>query len=89
VGGVDLLDEAITLAAALHYTGYRHVVAALWSVDNRTSSEVFTDLYRAIAADGRLTPDLAPATLHRVVRRLRDRHPEWPHRWTPFAHTGP
>ena len=40
VGGVDLLDEAITLAAALHYTGYRHVVAALWSVDNRTS-EIF------------------------------------------------
>jgi hypothetical protein len=28
VGGVDLLDEAITLAAALHYTGYRNVVAA-------------------------------------------------------------
>jgi len=89
VGGVDLLDEAITLAAALHYTGYRHVVAALWSVDNRTSSEVFTDLYRAIAADGRLDPDRAPAVLHRVLRRLRDRHPNWPHRWAPFTHTGP
>jgi hypothetical protein len=89
VGGIDLLDEAITLAAALHYTGYRHVVAALWSVDNRTSSEVFARLYQMIAADGRLAPDRAPAALHRVVRELRDRNPEWPHRWTPFAHTGP
>ncbi len=89
VGGIDLLDEAITLAAAMHYTGYRHVVAALWSVDNRTSSEVFARLYRMIAADGRLAPDRAPAALHRIVRDLRDRSPEWPHRWTPFAHTGP
>ncbi|WP_406063068.1 CHAT domain-containing protein [Micromonospora sp. NBC_00860] len=30
-GGVGLPDEAITLAAALHYTGYRHVIATLWS----------------------------------------------------------
>jgi hypothetical protein len=89
VGGIDLLDEAITLAAAMHYTGYRHVVAALWSVDNQSSSEVFADLYRDTAHAGRLEPDRAPAALHRVVQRLRDRHPEWPHRWTPFAHIGP
>jgi hypothetical protein len=89
VGGVDLPDEAITLAAALHYTGYRHVVAALWSVDNQASAEVFASLYRTIAADGRLEPDRAPAALNDVVRQMRDRLPDWPHRWTPFAHTGP
>jgi CHAT domain-containing protein len=89
VGGIDLLDEAITLAAALHYTGYRHVVAALWSVDNRTSSAVFARLYGMIAAEGHLLPDRAPAALHHVVRELRDRHPAWPNKWTPFAHTGP
>ena len=48
VGGVELLDEAITLAAALHYTGYRRVVATLWSVDDDVSSEVFASLYRRI-----------------------------------------
>jgi hypothetical protein len=89
VGGVDLLDEAITLAAALHYTGYRHVIAAIWSVDNKASAEVFSSLYRSIAANGRLQPDRAPAALHDVVRRMRDRQPDWPHRWTPFTHTGP
>ena len=31
-GGVDLPDEVITLAPALNYTGYRYVVATLWSV---------------------------------------------------------
>lgn len=89
VGGTDLPDEAITLAAALHYAGYRHVIAALWSVDNKASAEVFSSLYRTIAADGRLEPDEAPAALHEVVRRMRDRQPDWPHRWTPFTHTGP
>ncbi|MEU4591395.1 CHAT domain-containing protein [Micromonospora aurantiaca (nom. illeg.)] len=89
VGGVDLPDEAITLAAALHYTGYRHVVAALWAVDNSASAEVFSSLYRAIAADGRIEADRAPRVLHEIIRRMRDRHPDWPHRWTAFAHTGP
>lgn len=89
VGGVHLLDEAITLAAALHYTGYRHVIAALWSVDNQASAEVFSSLYDTIAANGQLAPDKAPAALHAVVRRMRDRQPEWPHRWTPFIHMGP
>ncbi|MFI6079272.1 CHAT domain-containing protein [Actinoplanes sp. NPDC051343] len=89
VGGKDLPDEAITLAAALHYTGYRHVLAALWSVDNKASAEVFSSLYRVIAADGLLEPDRAPTALHDVVRAMRDRRPEWPHRWTPFTHIGP
>jgi hypothetical protein len=89
VGGVDLLDEVVTLAAALHYTGYRHVIAALWSVDNYASAEVFSGLYRSIAAHGRLEPDRAPVALHKVIRQMRDRQPHWPHRWTPFTHTGP
>lgn len=89
VGGIDLLDEAVTLASALHYTGFRHVVAALWSVDNRTSAEVFKGLYETIAGNGQLAPERAPAALHALVRALRDRHPDWPHRWTPFAHIGP
>ena len=89
VGGIDLLDEAITLAAALHYTGYRHVVASLWSVQDDASTEVFTRLYEEIVIDGRLKPDLAAAALHDAVRDIRDRHPDWPHLWTPFTHTGP
>jgi CHAT domain len=89
IGGVNLLDEAITLAAALHYTGYRHVIAALWSVDSQASAEVFSSLYSAIAAKGQLAPDRAPAALHEVVRRMRDQQPDWPHRWTPFTHIGP
>lgn len=89
VGGADLLDEAITLAAALHYTGYRHVVASLWSVDSDISAEVFTSLYRELIVDGTLRPGGAAVALHHAVRSIRARHPDQPRLWTPFAHTGP
>ncbi|MGH3900929.1 MAG: CHAT domain-containing protein [Pseudonocardiaceae bacterium] len=89
VGGVDLLDEAITLAAALHYTGYRHVVASLWSVESTTSAEVFEALYGDLIQHGRLDSDNAALALHRAVRTIRGKSPDEPRLWTPFTHTGP
>ncbi|MFE9023895.1 CHAT domain-containing protein [Streptomyces sp. NPDC007808] len=89
VGGVDLLDESITLAAALHYTGYRHVVAALWSVDDEVAARVFSALYRDVITDGRLRSEAAAPALHRAVRALRDDAPDQPRLWTPFTHIGP
>lgn len=89
VGGINLPDEAITLAAALHYTGYRHVVAALWSVDDATAAQVFSAVYGDITDEGRLRPDDAAPALHSIVRALRDDAPDEPRIWTPFTHIGP
>jgi CHAT domain len=33
-GSVRLLDEAIHLAAAMQFVGYRHVIATLWTIDD-------------------------------------------------------
>ncbi|MFI7068364.1 CHAT domain-containing protein [Kribbella sp. NPDC050124] len=89
MGGIELLDEAITLAAALHYMGYRHVVATLWSVHEDASATVFTDVYRRIAVEGALRPQLSAVALHDAVRNLRESSMDAPHLWTPFTHTGP
>ncbi|MCX5215735.1 CHAT domain-containing protein [Kitasatospora sp. NBC_00240] len=89
VGGINLPDEAVTLAAALHYTGYRHVVAALWSVDDSTAAQVFSAVYGEITNEGRLRPEAAASALHNVVRALRDEAPDEPRIWTPFTHIGP
>jgi CHAT domain len=89
VGGVNLPDEAITLAAALHYTGYRHVIATLWSVWDQEAAQVATDVYRALAPNGVLHADHAARALHDAVRRLRAERRDRPSVWTPFAHTGP
>ena len=89
VGGIDLLDEAITLAAALHFTGYRHVIATLWSVWDTEAAAVAEKVYEAVVRDGVLHADRAAEALHHAVRALRAACPGRPSAWTPFAHTGP
>ena len=89
VGGTSLPDEAITLAAALHYTGYRHVIATLWSVWDAEAARVARDVYQALAPAGVLDADGAAAALHHAVRGLRAERRDRPSVWTPFAHTGP
>ncbi|MGV9540172.1 CHAT domain-containing protein [Nocardia beijingensis] len=89
VGGIDLLDEAITLTAALHYTGYRHVVGTLWSVRDNITRDLFDQLYRNMLVAGRLDTTQAPVTLHTLVRQLRRTYPEQPRLWAPFIHMGP
>lgn len=89
VGGIELLDEAITLAAALHYTGYRHVVASLWSVEETAAAKVFAAVYSTIIQQGHLRSDDAALALHNAVRSARDAAAEEPRLWTPFIHIGP
>jgi hypothetical protein len=89
VGGVHLPDEAITLAAALHYTGYRHVIATLWSIWDAEAAQVAEEVYQDVAAGGVLDAGRSAAALHHAVRRLRATHLHRPSVWTPFAHTGP
>jgi hypothetical protein len=87
-GGVNLPDEAITLAAALSYTGYRHVVATLWSVHPATAARVTEAVYPRLTAEGVFRPDEAARALHEAVLALRaggTRMDEW----LPFTHTGP
>jgi hypothetical protein len=82
-GGVALPDEPITLPAALHLTGYRHVITA------PGTAQVARDVYAGMVRDGRLDAGLAAIALHQAVRRLRAAHPGSPNRWAPFTHTGP
>ncbi|WP_191842615.1 CHAT domain-containing protein [Catellatospora chokoriensis] len=88
-GGVSLLDEAITLAAALHYAGYRHVIGTLWSVYDSAATDLFQTVYTAMAVDGRLHPQRSAIALHQATRALRDTNRTRPSAWIPFTHTGP
>ncbi|MBL7254007.1 CHAT domain-containing protein [Paractinoplanes lichenicola] len=89
VGGFTLPDEAISLAAALYYMGYRHVIATLWSVRDDHAAQVAEDVYLALVRDGVLQPGGAARALHDAVRRLREALRNRPGVWTPFTHTGP
>lgn len=88
-GGVNLPDEAITLAAALHYSGYRHVIGTLWSVYDKTAADVAETVYRELTKDGRFYPAESAYALHKTIRNLRDNGELTPSAWVPFTHTGP
>jgi CHAT domain len=87
-GGITLPDEAIALAAALHYTGYRHVIGTLWSVRDETAAEVAEAIYTNLTSDGGFEPSRAAYALHQAIRGLRESGTSLSH-WTPFTHTGP
>lgn len=87
-GSVTLPDEAITLAASLHYTGYRHVIGTMWSVHDQAAAEVTEAVYADLASGGVLDLSRAAHALHQAVRRLRGNGRPLSH-WTPFTHTGP
>jgi hypothetical protein len=88
-GGVDLTDEVITLASAIHHAGFAHVVASLWSADAVVAAQVAEDVLTALTRTGRFESRLAALAVHRAVVRLRDADPDRPSRWALFTHTGP
>lgn len=88
VGGVNRLDEAITLAAALNYTGYRQVVGTLWSVYDQTAADLAEAVYTDLTSTATFDPSRAAHTLHTAIRRLRNTTRVAPSAWTPFTHTG-
>ncbi|MFJ3106564.1 CHAT domain-containing protein [Streptomyces sp. NPDC086835] len=89
-GGLVLSNEVITLGAALHYAGFRHVVGTLWSVDDRAAHEIARAFYRGAAGDRSVfSPARSAVALHRAVREVRARRPRQIGAWAPFTHTGP
>lgn len=88
VGGTSLLDESITLAAALHYTGFRHVIGTLWSLSDQAAVAVFEQVYRELTGTGRFVPDGAARALSRATTLLR-RAGARIHTWAPLIHIGP
>jgi hypothetical protein len=88
-GGLDLPDEAITLVAALHYTGYRHVIGTLWSVYDSTAADMAETVYKELTSTGQFEPAGSALALHNAVRALRDNALLPPSAWAPFIHTGP
>lgn len=86
-GGVDLPDEVITLAAAFNYTGWRHVIATLWSVDPSVAADLTAAVYGEMISGGRFAPDRSAVALHQAVRALRDGGGTLD-QWLPFIHAG-
>ncbi|MEU8265311.1 CHAT domain-containing protein [Micromonospora sp. NPDC048999] len=88
-GGATNLDEAITVAAAMHHAGWRHVVGTLWSIWDDTAPTITQDLYAQLLLGEDFDARTAAHALHHALHKLRASDPTRPSNWAPFVHTGP
>ena len=88
-GGINSPDEAITLASAMHYAGWRHVIGTLWSIGDDSAAEITESVYSRLTSEGDFDPSQCAQALHDALRRYRDNYLFQPSRWAPFLHTGP
>jgi len=87
-GGTINLDEIITLATALQYTGWQQVIATIWSVWATAAADVTELFYPPIFSQGRLETRYAAEALHNAIRKMRAENPSRPSIWAPFVHVG-
>jgi CHAT domain-containing protein len=95
--GMTVVDEAVSLAAALHYAGWRHVIGTLWSVWDADAARITSGVYQRLSS-GASQPEeaglflpAAAGALHDTLREYRRRpgYDREPSRWAPFLHMGP
>lgn len=80
-------DEAIHFAGGLLFTGFRSVVATLWSINDDDGPEVAGNFYSKLREQHSVHGEQAAFALHHAVQAMRVKHIE-PMRWIPFIHVG-
>jgi CHAT domain-containing protein len=82
-------DEAINLAAALQFCGFRSVVGTLWAMADIDGPDVAEDFYRYMFREGGSSRDFrdSAAALNHATREMRRRRVPID-RWVNFIHIG-
>ncbi|MFE2532111.1 CHAT domain-containing protein [Streptomyces sp. NPDC059371] len=88
-GGRGLPDEVISLGAALHFTGYRHVIGTVWSVGARAAADFCETVYTLLIDDNVFDPAGSARAVRQAALGLRDDSSQPRYGWIPFTHTGP
>lgn len=67
----DLVDEAVHLISAFQISGFRHVIGALWQVQDGTCEKVSETVYGHLASFG-ISDDGVSRGLHKALLAIRD-----------------
>ncbi|KAG0691597.1 TPR-like protein [Suillus ampliporus] len=72
VGDESSPDEAVHLAAAMQFSGFRSVIGSMWSVDDEVARQIVSAFYGYLVDEsGRLDCTRAAGALHKAVKSLR------------------
>jgi CHAT domain-containing protein len=90
-GDEQLSDEAVHLSAGMLVTGYRGVIATMWSVDDRVAPEMAEEVYQQLKKSKWDSAEAAHA-LHVAIGNMTGGvvldDNEWFISWVPFIHMG-
>ncbi|OAX35461.1 hypothetical protein K503DRAFT_696998 [Rhizopogon vinicolor AM-OR11-026] len=76
VGHASSPDEAVHLAAAMQFSGFRSVIGSMWSVDDTVAGQIVSAFYENMFdKSGRLDCTRAAVALHKAVKKLRKKIP--------------
>jgi tetratricopeptide (TPR) repeat protein len=89
IGGIQVLDESIHLAAAIQLAGYRHVIATQWAIDDTYAPDFADTVYAELTTTGHPDATRAAVAVHHAVAALRAREPFRPDLWAAYLHVGP
>ena len=87
-GSVRQLDEAIHLAAAMQFLGYRHVIATMWTIADSPAPFIADAVYTTLTHSGKPDPGRTAEALDQALRSLRQLDPTNPLLWAPYIHLG-
>ncbi|KAA1470045.1 hypothetical protein DENSPDRAFT_668827 [Dentipellis sp. KUC8613] len=82
-------SESMSLAAALQVTGFRSIIATMYSIGDDDGPVVAKEVYKYLFRDSSRAPDSADAAvaIHRAATVLRKAGVQL-FRWVPFIHIG-
>ncbi|KIJ43564.1 hypothetical protein M422DRAFT_169773 [Sphaerobolus stellatus SS14] len=90
-GDEKLSDEAVHLSAGMLATGFRGVIATMWSIDDQVAPQVARDVYRYLKQSGMDVSEAAHA-LHLAVENTKSNMQREDDAafisWVPFIHMG-
>jgi CHAT domain-containing protein len=76
VGHSSSPDEAIHLAAAMQFSGFRSVIGSMWSVDDEIAGQIVSTFYdNLVDTSGKLDCTQAAVALHKAMKKLRNKIP--------------
>ncbi len=82
-------SAGLTLAEALGFAGFTHVIGTLWSVDEHSGARIHADVYAELDTEDGFDTDGSAFALHNAVNQLRVESPDSPARWAAHTHVGP
>jgi CHAT domain-containing protein len=89
MGDEMLSDEAVHLAAGMLLSGYRSVIATIWSIRDQDGPLIAGQVYSELLSSTEPDSSRAAEALHHAVGHLREKVGELSFlSWVPFIHIG-